>query len=122
MTAIRAALAALALTASGAAGAHDPYASSWYEADGWYDGREQYLYLSDTPLFRHDRLSRQRGFFDHGRLEGATFDYDRGYPYDRYRYEAFAPEPEPRRPPRCRTEWVPAREGGDEVPVRICTG
>ena len=69
-----------------------------------------------------------RGYFDQGAdgFEmsggGARFDYDRGYPYDRYR----GPRSEPpshrveRGEPSCDMVWTRDRRGGDPVGVRVC--
>jgi hypothetical protein len=125
MKSMRIAAAALALAAAGGTAAaqgydgYDPDEPRWIESEPG----GQYLLLSDTPLFRHDRLSRQKGYFDHGATDGRRFDYDRGYPYDWFNYGAEAEaEPEPPRRMRCETEWVRGRGEREDVPVQVCRG
>ena len=123
MKRMRIAAAALALAAGGTAAAQGydgyPDEARWIASEP--DG--QYLLLGDTPLFRHDRLSRHNGYFDHGATDGRHFDYDRGYPYDWFNYGAEAEaEPEAPRTLRCETEWVRGRGEREDVPVQVCRG
>lgn len=108
-------MAAALLVSAGAARADD---RRGYSKDG------QYLYAIDAPRDRHDRLSRHKGYFDHGYSDGSgTFDYDRGYPYDHFPGSAgFVEEPPQPREIRCRTQMVDDRAQRRQVPVRICGG
>lgn len=68
------------------------------------------------------------GFFGAGgdvKLIGgeASYDYDRGYPYDRFeepRVIRGNSTPYVSSGYRCETSWVPGDSGSQTVPVRIC--